>query len=713
MADLNTGSPATPYERKRRSERYHAEAEIASPSAAEQGKKPVAKRTISTASKPSAASAKDAAKPVARQSAAARKTHPAQAASQAAQHYPSMSPSARPQQSTGTPNFGGTQGYQPPSWPAPGGGTQGGFYPPQPNAWQQNGYNTQGYPPQQPSNGYGTQGYPPQPRYTPGGEYPPQQRYAPQGGFGTQGYPPQGGYSTAPNTVTPPPKPPQAEVKSRFNWPGRKRPAINPLTRWLVGALAVLVVVCAVVATVTSIQTKRRREALEAEVALYDARYCQGVYVDGIHLGGLSQDAAMQLVTQQAQSKRDAWSVQLRFEGETLLEIGADQLGMTVNVQDALAEAWAQGHQGDALTRKAAMDQLRQTPYQAWSTMPSGDTTVIDTMLEQVAEQMYIAPQDAQVAEFNAALSNPFTFADEVVGRSLDVAPVKEKIYQMLSGMDSGAIELEPTYTHPQVTAEELKKTMVTQRATATTDISTTSGEGRNNNIRLAFQHINGTVLQPGDTFSFNDIVGERTLKNGFSEAPEYTYGQEVPGVGGGVCQASTTVYQAAVRAGLEIVRRDPHGLEVRYAPYGTDATVSSTRGHEIDLRFRNNTSYPIYIKAGVESKEGNRKRLVTRVTIYGEYLGDGVRYDFDTEEEILPAPVEPEYVVDKKGEYAIYEDETYVYREAKDGLKVVSYQVKYVGDEIKERTYLDTDTYDPKSQIIYVGVTPREELIW
>lgn len=596
----------------------------------------------------------------------------------------------------------------------------------------------QGYHPQQqgttPSHGYppiyqGTQppqGYPQdwsanQPRFYPDPYQTnppawPQQTLPPQGygqpqrrGFATGQQPPvypvqnrtAGGQQSKQHGASHAKKPP---VKPR-----RQLRIPAPILRRLilVGILAVVVIVGVLVGQ--SIDQKRKAEAMAAAVAQYDYVFCPGVFVDGIHLGGMTPEEAINAITTQAEQRRDAWRVQLTFQGQLISEISASQLGMDVQLTDAINSAWNQGHAGTVAMRKQAMDELLLNPFNAYSTLPEGDITVIDSILDGIAAQFYVPMKNAEVVTFDASRSTePFTYAEAETGRYLDVQPVKQRVYQMLSSMTPGVIELEPIYVKPQITISDLAAKIVTLRATATTDISTASTEDRNKNIIEAFRRINGTIINPGETFSFNSIVGERSLKNGFLPAPEYTYGQEVMGVGGGVCQASTTVYQAAVRSGMEILKRDPHSMEVRYAAWGTDATVNSTRGHEIDLKFRNNTAYPIYIKAGVESKEGNRSRLVTRVTIYGQYMGDGVTYNFDTKLETILPPEEAQIEVDKKAQYVTYDDETHIYQEAKSGLKVTSYQVKYVAGFEQDRIFLDTDTYKPKPQIIYIGATQR-----
>ena len=109
----------------------------------------------------------------------------------------------------------------------------------------------------------------------------------------------------------------------------------------------------------------------------------------------------------------------------------------------------------------------------------------------------------------------------------------------------------------------------------------------------MAFERINGTILQDNKTFSFNTAVGRREAGNGYYPAIEYAYGNEVMGIGGGVCQASTTVYLAAIQAGLKINKREAHSNPVNYTEMGMDATVNSTRGHEVDFTFTNNNGKP------------------------------------------------------------------------------------------------------------------------
>lgn len=126
---------------------------------------------------------------------------------------------------------------------------------------------------------------------------------------------------------------------------------------------------------------------------------------------------------------------------------------------------------------------------------------------------------------------------------------------------------------------------------------------GRTTNLKLACQAINGTILQPGDVFSFNDIVGERTAEKGYKEGIVYVDGQSEPEVGGGVCQVASTIYYCVLYADLEVVHREPHMYTVSYVPGGMDATVYW--GY-VDFQFKNNTDFPIRIDASIKNGKCN-----------------------------------------------------------------------------------------------------------
>lgn len=437
-----------------------------------------------------------------------------------------------------------------------------------------------------------------------------------------------------------------------------------------------------------------KKKLISDKVSPYDELYCPGVYVDGIHLGGMTPEQAMNSVQSQISQRSEAWKVQLVFEGQVVAEITSDMLNMTVDQNqliNVMNEAWTYGHTGSQYDRYVQMEELEQNPHYSYTAKPNGDTSELDRLMATIKSNIDIPVQDAALISFEPSRAYPFVFSHEVVGRTLDTEPILEQLYQMVSTMTSGTIELVPTTVQPEVLQAELEMHYAL-RASVKTPIDRHSDDNRNNNIRRCFEFISGTVLEPGETFSFNKIVGERSLENGFYPATEYINDEHVTGVGGGACQASTTLYQAAVRSGLQIISRRPHSDSVSYAEYGTDATVYWMKGgKQIDMSFKNNTEGKIYIVAEVIKDSSVRSGLSAKVSIYGESLGN-VTYKLETETiETLPSIMEPVYVKDKESA-----------AKAKDGCIVDSYRMKYVDGILTERTFLFRDTYNPKPEKIY-----------
>ena len=455
------------------------------------------------------------------------------------------------------------------------------------------------------------------------------------------------------------------------------------------------------------INAYQQQQILDA-VTPYDQLYCEGVYVDGIHLGGMTREQAENSVQSQIQQRNSVWYVHLTYQGDVIAKIDAAMLSMTVDAKRVLEEAWKQGHTGTPEERLEAMKDLRVNPYAGYTATPTGDTSVIDGLLEGLKTRFEKPARDAALTAFDPSLPYPFTFMEEEEGSRLDTGTVRDELYHMVSTMMTGSVELKPDVIEPNVRLADLQKHYML-RSSVYTQISTISPEERNHNIQRAMEIVNGYVLDSGKKFSFNSVVGERSTANGFLPAVEYVYNEHVMGVGGGVCQASTTIYQAAVCAGMEILDRTPHSDSVSYTEYGKDATVYWYGKRKIDLVFRNTSEDPIYMVAGVQPDPSNKKRLICKVTMYGADMGD-VRYELEAvvAEELEP-PEEPEYIKDKNAEYVTYTDQQKSVAKAQPGYVVDSYRVEYRGGEFVERIPLATDTYKPKAERIYVGVTKRE----
>ncbi len=219
------------------------------------------------------------------------------------------------------------------------------------------------------------------------------------------------------------------------------------------------------------------------------------------------------------------------------------------------------------------------------------------------------------------------------------------------------------------------------------------SNEERKHNIYLASTSLNNTLVDVGGEFSFNKTVGERTLKRGYKKAKIIFNGNFIEGVGGGVCQVSTTLYNALLLSGLKITEYHPHSLAVSYVAPSFDAMVNSGTS---DLRFVNNTDNPIIIKTVADGK-----RLT--VQIYGEENQFTYERLSITTEEIL-APKE-KIVIDEKGEYPeLLEGEKKTITYSKNGLKSTAYIIKKQNGKTVKIIKLRDDKYNPITGLIVIG---------
>ena len=264
--------------------------------------------------------------------------------------------------------------------------------------------------------------------------------------------------------------------------------------------------------------------------------------------------------------------------------------------------------------------------------------------LSAECERRSVKPLDATL-EWTKGLSKPFIYYDETPGREASLTDVGRAVARAMD-RDTGAHAY--TYTHESAAAVTRADLVNRTREIArfSTDFRT-SGENRRHNIALAAQAINGTVLAPNETFSFNASVGERLEERGYREANIVVSGEFVKGVGGGVCQVSTTLYNAVLLAGLPVEYAAAHSRPVSYVSYSRDCTVSSA----IDFRFRNDTDYPIYVAAEIrdctltfclfgEAHAGTRQLESELVEIlpYRSLYEDGSTYS-GAEEDLLLSP--------------------------------------------------------------------------
>ena len=216
---------------------------------------------------------------------------------------------------------------------------------------------------------------------------------------------------------------------------------------------------------------------------------------------------------------------------------------------------------------------------------------------EAIHKELEREPADAYYSD-----DGKFTVTDEIVGCKFSVDKAQTLWDAAKPGED---VKIPLDITWPSVTGEQLRGQLYRDLLGACMTKFPNSGENRRSNLNLCASRINEHILYPGDVFSYNEVVGERTEEDGFLPAPAYVNGDVKDEIGGGACQVSSTLYAATLFAFLEPVDRTCHVFPVNYMQPGTDATVTIPKeGKSIDFKFRNNKNYPVMIKTFFNNEE-------------------------------------------------------------------------------------------------------------
>ena len=317
-----------------------------------------------------------------------------------------------------------------------------------------------------------------------------------------------------------------------------------------------------------------------------------------------------------------------------------------------------------------------------------GDNSVIEIPLitvqpeeidiEKIRQDIYKEVQDAYYTQ------DPFTIYPEVEGIDFDVENAKLLLAEEKEQYEIPLIITKPTKTTQDIGTEAFPDLL----ATFSTKYQA-SNINRSTNLRLASNKINGTVLLPGEEFSYNKTVGQRTVEAGFKEAAIFNAGRVENGLGGGICQISSTLYDAVVMANLDVTVRRNHQFVTAYIKAGADATV--VWGSQ-DFKFKNSRKYPIRITATAEGG-------IATVQIWG--VKEEVEYDITIEtKKTATIRYETQYVQDA----SLPAGQQKVVQTGSNGQKVEAYKVTRLNGQVISTTLLSKDTYNAMKQIVHVG---------
>lgn len=422
----------------------------------------------------------------------------------------------------------------------------------------------------------------------------------------------------------------------------------------------------------------------------------RGVTIDHQNVSGMTREEAVQHMNQYNQHRIRGFSLHIT-DGVRTWNYEAQALDLRFNIEETVEEALKIGR-GDPLLHRI-FGSPRRKNAESLHTQYRWNEEKLTGLTQGIAAQLNSDPIDAKV-EFLPDAPKMFVITPEQFGRWVDAEELTDRIVEALTtGTQQIGLAFEPQRVEPQVTRADWAGK--TERIAAfTTDLSFGSAD-RTHNVRKAAMAFHGMVVPPGRVVSFNLTTGERTLETGYRKAPVILADKSLADApGGGVSQTSTTLYNAVIRAGLEVVEFVRHSFPVSYVDMGLDTTVNLP-APILDLKFKNTRKTPVYIRVMSDSRQ-------LTFELYGEPLPDGQEIRIRTEHyETVPAP-EAQMVPDEEGTFVRYTDETFEHVHSREGYKVRVHQDFYRGTELIRSVLLDDHFYRPIQGVIYTGVQER-----
>lgn len=353
---------------------------------------------------------------------------------------------------------------------------------------------------------------------------------------------------------------------------------------------------------------------------------CQNIYIDETAVSGMTKEQVSE-VLQEHIKEQGKQKLVLQLEKEEMT-VKLSELGLYIEDMDALVEkAWNYGKEGSIWNRYSSLKKLNKTPVR-FEADYAIDNEKVQSVLEKKMEKVNKGTVDATLSRKDGT----FVITDEIVGITVDMEKSKSVIEAYFEGdwkSKSGTIDLIATTDAPKITREDLEQVQdVLGQYTTVCGY----GGGRVQNIETGASKIDGTLLMPDEELSADALMRPYTKENGFAEAGSYENGKVVQSMGGGICQVSSTLYNAVLLAELEVTQRAPHSMLVTYVEPAMDAAIA---GDYKDLKFKNNTDAPIYVEGYVS---GGKITFV----IYGKETRDSgrtIEYVSETLETKKPNP--------------------------------------------------------------------------
>ena len=347
--------------------------------------------------------------------------------------------------------------------------------------------------------------------------------------------------------------------------------------------------------------------------------FLEGISVQGIDLGGKSMKQAQDILCIEESEMIPDINYTLNCH-DKIVYVTEDDLDFEFDTVKILNEAYEYSEYMRDILAKEERASLKSDEKKDYSISMTFNENSIGEVSKAVAEKVNVKVQDAHVTEINTEAvktDEMFSFADGVVGYDIDVDDLTTQIATLIKNENYTAeIIGEMKEVQPEITLENLKQNLVLISQYETWSGNTWAG---NMNMMTAMQSMNGSIIKDGEIFSFNEHTGNSNLaENGYYSAGVIVNGRSADGIGGGICQAATTIYNAAIRADMTVVAREPHTWPSVYVPVGIDSAIDYGN---IDMSFKNETGHDVYLICYMDGAQLNAFIYGYKPTEYDEIV--------------------------------------------------------------------------------------------
>jgi len=420
--------------------------------------------------------------------------------------------------------------------------------------------------------------------------------------------------------------------------------------------------------------------------------FYENTQINGIDVSGLTEKQAENLIAYNLLNTRDEVNLKLNYKDKSWDFSGSD-FEIANDIDKQISQAISHGNEGNFFEKMKDKRKIKKEGLNlniSYKNVLGG----IDKKIDDIVNEIDQVSAESEVI-FNPDAEEKFSVIPAKNEIHVDKKKLLQKIDEELATKKVAEIEIPVTEIVTEVDEKQIINNLGLRSKFSTNYQKSTNA--RKSNVKKALNAFNGKVVKPGEIVSFNEETGPRTEENGYKKANVILNGAYVEGAGGGVCQASTTLYNALIRSGVDVTEANHHSLPASYVPLSLDAMVSEGSS---DMVFQNNMDFPIYIRT-----YGNDTEAV--VEIYGQKLEEGEEYVARAElVKVLPHSGD-RIVEDKNGDYAdfiVYKGEYYRLKYPREGYESKAYIDHYKNGELVSEKEIRHDYYYAQDGIIMEG---------